>query len=77
MHGPEGCGKTKNAQAIAAALGLTEIVDDWQPGQPVPATKALVLTNHEGPHQPFTRRILTFAQAMQLVARHAQRGNAA
>ncbi|WP_234035864.1 hypothetical protein [Ectopseudomonas mendocina] len=77
VHGPEGCGKTKNAQAIAAALGLTEIVDDWQPGQPVPATKALVLTNHEGPHQPFTRRILTFAQAMQLVARHAQRGNAA
>lgn len=72
VYGPEGCGKTKNAQAIAAALGLTEIVDDWQPGDPAPITKALVLTNHLGPdHMPFSRRVLSYDQAMSLVAAKA------
>ncbi|MCY1360545.1 hypothetical protein D9M69_471770 [compost metagenome] len=68
VHGPMRCGKTRHAQAIAAALGLSEIVDDWQPGMRAPTTKALVLTNSEGPFNPFTRRILTFEQAMSLVA---------
>ncbi|HEY1028372.1 MAG TPA: hypothetical protein VGE28_12205 [Pseudomonas sp.] len=78
VYGPEGCGKTKNAQAIADALGLTEIVDDWQPGDPAPITKALVLTNHLGPdHPPFYRRALSYDQAMSLVAAKAQRGDAA
>ncbi|MGK8440636.1 hypothetical protein ACRS3X_25430 [Ectopseudomonas hydrolytica] len=72
VYGPEGCGKTKNAQAIADALGLTEIVDDWQPGDPAPITKALVLTNHLGPdHMPFSRRVLRYDQAMSLVAAKA------
>lgn len=72
VYGPERCGKTTNAQAIADALGLTEIVDDWQPGDPAPITKALVLTNHLGPdHPPFYRRVLSFEQAMSLVAAKA------
>lgn len=72
VYGPEGCGKTRDAQAIADALGLTEIVDDWQPGDPVPVTKALVLTNHLGPdHMPFSRRVLSYDQAMSLVAAKA------
>lgn len=72
VYGPEGCGKTKNAKAIADALGLTEIVDDWQPGNPAPSTKALVLTNHLGPyHMPFSRRVLSYDQAMSLVAAKA------
>lgn len=68
VYGPEGCGKTTNARAIAAALGLTDILDDWQPGMPVPTTKTLVLTNAEGSFPPFTRRVLSFEQAMSLVA---------
>lgn len=68
VHGPQGCGKTRNAQAIAKALGLIEIVDDWHPGMPVPKTKALVLTNETGPFEPFSRRVLSFDQAMSLVA---------
>lgn len=68
VYGPEGCGKTTNAQAIADALGLTDILDDWQPGMPVPTTKTLVLTNAEGSFPPFTRRVLSFEQAMSLVA---------
>lgn len=78
VYGPEGCGKTKNAQAIADALGLTEIVDDWQPGDPAPITKALVLTNHLGPDfPPFYRRALSYEQAMSLVAAKAKQGVAA
>lgn len=68
VHGPQACGKTRNARAIADALGLPEILDDWQPGMPVPTTKTLVLTNAEGPFPPFTRRVLSFEQAMSLVA---------
>lgn len=72
VYGPDGCGKTRDAQAIADALGLTEIVDDWQPGAPAPITKALVLTNHLGPdHMPFSRRVLSYEQAMSLVAAKA------
>lgn len=76
VHGPERCGKTRNAQAIAAALGLTEIVDDWQPGQPMPRTKALVLTNHSLPDDAGPR-VLTFDQAMALVTSKAKQGVAA
>lgn len=68
VHGPEGCGKTANAPAIAQALGLSVIIDDWHHGMPVPRTKALVLTNDTGPFDPFTRRVLTYAEAMSLVA---------
>lgn len=77
VYGPEGCGKTRDSKAIADALGLTEIVDDWQPGEDVPITKALVLTNHPGPHYEFSRRELTYDQAMSLVAAKAKLGDAA
>ncbi|MCB1945731.1 MAG: hypothetical protein AB7S63_06425 [Thauera sp.] len=29
IHGPQGCGKTRNAQALAAHSGYSRIVDDW------------------------------------------------
>lgn len=67
VHGPEGCGKTRNARAIADALGLPDILDDWQPGMPWPTTKTLVLTNHSLPADAGVR-VLTFEQAMALVA---------
>lgn len=68
VYGTEGCGKTRNARAIADALGLVDILDDWKPDMPAPTTKTLVLTNETGPFQPFTRRALSFEQAMSLVA---------
>lgn len=67
VHGPMACGKTRNARAIADTLGLTEVLDDWQPGMPVPAFNTLVLTNSDGPFPPFKRRILSFDEAMQRV----------
>lgn len=68
VHGPKACGKTRNAQAIAAALGLRDVRDEWEPGMPVATTGSLYLTNSEGPFDPFTRRILPFDLAMRVVA---------
>jgi len=68
VYGPEGCGKTTNAQAIANALGLTDILDNWHSGARVPTTKTLVLTTETPPFSQFIRRVLSFDQAMSLVA---------
>jgi DNA replication protein DnaC len=68
VYGPEGCGKTTNARAIADALGLTDILDNWQPNDRVPTTKTLVLTTETPPFPQFIRRVLSFDQAMSLVA---------
>lgn len=68
VHGPQACGKTRNAHAIAEAFGLCDIRDDWEPGMPVAITGGLYLTNSEGPFDPFTRRILPFDLAMRVVA---------
>lgn len=29
LYGPKACGKTRNKVAIARALGISKIVDDW------------------------------------------------
>lgn len=43
IHGPQGCGKTRHAQAMAALFRCSQIVEDWDGRTPVPAG-ALVLT---------------------------------
>lgn len=67
VYGPAGCGKTRNAAAIAAALGLRKVLDNWEPGTPVPPTDTLVLTNHDGPLNPFGRRVMSYSDAIALV----------
>lgn len=71
VHGPQACGKTTNARAIAAVLGLSNILDDWHPGMPYPAEDTLVLTNHAADCITFIRSfkycVLTYEQAMQAV----------
>jgi replication-associated recombination protein RarA len=44
VYGPQGCGKTTHAAALARHYGKTRIVDDWTPSRPVPAD-TLALTN--------------------------------
>ncbi|WP_081263191.1 hypothetical protein [Pseudomonas putida] len=66
VHGPQGCGKTHNAIAIASALGLRHVRDDWQPGNPVPLLDTLVLTNAPSPGWHFKGRVMTYDQAMQV-----------
>ncbi|WP_445677439.1 AAA family ATPase [Pseudomonas putida] len=66
VHGPAGCGKTTNAPAIAKALGLSQILDNWDAGAPVPLLDTLVLTNADNPAWYFDGRVMTFDQAMQI-----------
>lgn len=44
IHGPQGCGKTTHADALARHFGCTEIVYDWDGFRPLPAG-ALALTS--------------------------------
>jgi hypothetical protein len=67
VYGPQGCGKTRNARAIADALGLTDILDDWHIGMPFPTFNVLVLTYENGPFTGITRHTLSYKRAMQLV----------
>ena len=61
VYGPQGCGKTTNAGAIARAYGLASIADDWAPGKPLPAN-ALALT-----HVPGAPGAIAFEDAMRRV----------
>ncbi len=36
VYGPQGCGKTANAKAIADYFRCTSIVDDWDGRSPLP-----------------------------------------
>ncbi|TAA45677.1 hypothetical protein [Pseudoxanthomonas winnipegensis] len=48
VHGPQGCGKTRNAVALARHFGLSQILDDQDPYRlPVGVSVGcLILTNH-------------------------------
>ena len=69
VHGPVGCGKTTKAKVIAKALGLSNILDNWDAKAPAPRLDTLLLTNVDNPSWDFKGRVLTFDQAMQLVGR--------
>lgn len=46
IHGPQGCGKSHGAEALAAYFDCSAIIDDWNGRTPIPAN-ALVLTSLE------------------------------
>ncbi|HBN9515511.1 TPA: hypothetical protein L3889_000516 [Pseudomonas aeruginosa] len=65
VHGPTGCGKTRNAERMAAALGLTKVQDNWNPmDQVFEPFDTLYLTASEGPWPDQARHVLSFAEAM-------------
>lgn len=65
IHGPTGCGKTRNAERMAAALGLTKVQDNWSPmDQVFEPFDTLYLTASEGPWPDQARHVLSFAEAM-------------
>ncbi|MFU3805831.1 hypothetical protein ACM7G9_09010 [Pseudomonas aeruginosa] len=65
VHGPTGCGKTRNAERMAAALGLTKVQDNWSPmDQVFEPFDTLYLTASEGPWPDQARHVLSFAEAM-------------
>ncbi|UQY33791.1 hypothetical protein K8U54_19060 [Pseudomonas fulva] len=69
VQGPQGCGKTLNAARIAKALGLTKIVDDWQPGAALDKQHTLYLTHHDFAESPGPRLLMSYETAMQRVAK--------
>ncbi|OLU24325.1 hypothetical protein BVH06_21960 [Pseudomonas sp. PA27(2017)] len=69
VQGPQACGKTYNAARIAKALGLSKIVDNWQPGDALDKQHTLYLTNHEFDESPGHRMLMSYETAMQHVAK--------
>ncbi|SFM56371.1 AAA family ATPase [Nitrosomonas communis] len=47
IYGPQGCGKTTNAEKLAKHLGLSNILDEFGPGQELPED-TLALTHVPG-----------------------------
>lgn len=68
VYGPMGCGKTRNAERLKKAFGLSIIVDDWQFGFSKNWSRegALLLTNQQPPEY-FRYLIVSFADAMRRV----------
>lgn len=64
VHGPKGCGKTLHAERIAAYLGLTNIVDDWNPADGMNVAGALYLTNFHPAMLPEAADVLRYADAI-------------
>lgn len=50
VYGPQGCGKTRNADKLRRAFGLDSVITDAKPGDNPPGTGALVLTNSPDVH---------------------------
>jgi len=67
LYGPEGCGKTKNAEAIANRLGLKTIVDNWD-GDPTSyrMTNILYITNDVPTWARNNRRLISYSDAMEV-----------
>lgn len=68
IHGPQGCGKTRNAQALAKHFGCSRIVDDWN-GRSKVEPGSLVLTSSlvfgiKVSALPVGRRFIPFVAAM-------------
>lgn len=46
VFGPPACGKTRNAEALAAHFGVDIVVDDWDPKRHQLVPGALHLSHH-------------------------------
>ena len=67
VYGPQGCGKTRNAEKLMRHFGMKRIVDDWTPSDAAPARGALVLTNSSigGVRSPYVD-VIPYAEAAQM-----------
>ena len=72
--GPQGCGKTTNAERIQKAYGCEAVVDDWGVGEIKPGV--LYMTHDQKAFERSTRgqkgfdfpiRVVTFMVAMEMV----------
>ncbi|NGZ86433.1 hypothetical protein [Duganella aceris] len=61
IHGPAGCGKTKNAQALCAHYGKVQALDFDHDTQPLPAD-AIIFLREPNPNFP---QAIAFDDAMR------------
>lgn len=70
VHGPQGCGKTRNAERMRKALGLSRVIDtglERMPDSHIPHNGVLVLTNDANLRaSPGIHRV-SFEVAMRMV----------
>jgi MoxR-like ATPase len=68
IYGPQGCGKTRNAEQLRQAFGLERVIElDDGDTQAIPSHGALVLTNRDDAtsmRAPWPCRRMSFDQAM-------------
>lgn len=64
--GPQGCGKTRNKEALRKFFGLKHVIDGWHPSQPAPKLDVLMLTldDFHGLEKKGVR-VMTFFEAMK------------
>lgn len=62
IYGPQGCGKTRHADALQARYGCANVIDEWDGRAALPAD-ALALTNAEPPY-PIVADVVEFHRAM-------------
>ena len=63
VHGPQGCGKTRNAQVLAAHFGCCRAEEDWNGADPLPAG-TLALTSARRITPPRRALVISFDAAM-------------
>lgn len=68
IHGPQGCGKTQHAAALASHFGASRLVDGWN-GRDALQPGDLALTNSEAVKLPDRATVISFERAMQAMAR--------
>ncbi|MFA7278619.1 MAG: hypothetical protein WC100_00825 [Sterolibacterium sp.] len=66
IHGPQACGKSRNAKALAAHFNCSRIIDDWNERLPL-LPDTLMLTN-EAPIEVKDVLVLDFGMACRLAA---------
>jgi MoxR-like ATPase len=64
VYGPQGCGKTQNAVALAKHFGLNMIYDKHYFGDPLPLMNVLALSNDTPPAELNGVRCMSFDEAM-------------
>jgi len=73
VHGPQGCGKSRHASALALHFGLNTIQEYWNPDRGFPPDGTLALTNYKQAAKRAGRHLgvvsISFKKALTLATR--------
>ncbi len=66
VYGPQGCGKTRNAEILKKHFGVNHIIDGWQRNMKAPSFDHLILTNDLTMGLVSSRRVISYEKAMSI-----------